>query len=252
MQLRIALSCSLLVHAGFLVGLWCYSLNHGPLDVAYTVVRGEPLVAEFSAPSPVAVAASEPIPDHSMEDVVTDSLLPEGAVDRQSVDNRPPPETELPEPPEGAPEKAVLLARKRLLEEPFQTRAAPLPLSPPRRMPMKADVVRHELISLPSPPPVMAGADVDQPPRKLPLNPAPRYPREALVAGIEGRVLIRVAVRADGTVDTAHITTSSGSAILDEAALEAVLTWRFDPARRGGQAVAYDVLVPVRFSIIRG
>lgn len=80
-------------------------------------------------------------------------------------------------------------------------------------------------------------------------NSPPIYPREALDAGREGVVRLRVRVAADGTVDSLSVEISSGDNSLDNAALNAVRDWRFKPAERGGVAVAAEVLVPVRFAI---
>jgi protein TonB len=42
---------------------------------------------------------------------------------------------------------------------------------------------------------------------------------------------------------------SAGHADLDEAAMEAVRKWRFEPARRGKDAVTVWVTLPVRFEL---
>ena len=81
-------------------------------------------------------------------------------------------------------------------------------------------------------------------------NPAPYYPQAARKRGIQGKVLINVLVKADGTPSTVEISRSSGSSILDIAALDAVKQWRFIPAKRSGQLVAANVIVPVEFKII--
>jgi periplasmic protein TonB len=80
-------------------------------------------------------------------------------------------------------------------------------------------------------------------------NSPPIYPREALDAGREGVVRLRVSVAADGTVESLRVEVSSGDSSLDSSALTAVRQWRFKPAERGGVAVAAEVVVPVRFSI---
>jgi protein TonB len=77
-------------------------------------------------------------------------------------------------------------------------------------------------------------------------NPRPAYPTLSRRLGEEGRVLLRVLVRADGTPAEVTLHQSSGYARLDQAALEAVRKWRFT-VRRGGAAVAAPVLVPISF-----
>lgn len=80
-------------------------------------------------------------------------------------------------------------------------------------------------------------------------NPAPNYPSVSRRLGEQGLVLLRVQVTTDGTAGSVELQTGSGSARLDEAALEAVKKWQFVPAKRGDQPVSASVVVPVRFSI---
>jgi len=93
------------------------------------------------------------------------------------------------------------------------------------------------------------GAQVDELPREAPNNPAPRYPAAAIAARQQGRVMLRVRTTASGTVESAQVAESSGFPLLDQAALQAVTNWRFAPARRGGEPVPFDVLIPIRFQI---
>lgn len=77
----------------------------------------------------------------------------------------------------------------------------------------------------------------------------PRYPESARTAGIEGVCLLRFVVLADGLVGAVNVEKSAGHPDLDRAAIEAVKTWRFEPARRGKEAVAVWVTIPVRFQL---
>lgn len=80
-------------------------------------------------------------------------------------------------------------------------------------------------------------------------NPPPAYPHAALRRREEGVALLQVAVGADGRASDVAIARSSGHPLLDQAALQAVMSWIFDPARIAGRAVASQALVPVRFSM---
>jgi len=80
-------------------------------------------------------------------------------------------------------------------------------------------------------------------------NPPPVYPALARRLGEQGRVMLRVLVRADGTPVEVEIDRSSGFARLDRAALDAVRKWRFIPARRGDTPVTAPVLVPISFTL---
>jgi protein TonB len=80
-------------------------------------------------------------------------------------------------------------------------------------------------------------------------NPSPEYPGRARQLGFEGTVQLQVKVNPNGGVDEVKIAVSSGYSMLDDAALRAVKTWVFKPARRGNQPVAAWVQVPIRFAL---
>jgi protein TonB len=92
------------------------------------------------------------------------------------------------------------------------------------------------------------GGGTLSPPRALAAAP-PRYPDSARRSGAEGETLLRVHVRADGSVGQVLLDRSSGHPDLDTAASEAVRLWRFDPARRGPRPVDVWILLPVRFTL---
>ncbi|MGZ8215561.1 MAG: energy transducer TonB [Methylosarcina sp.] len=80
-------------------------------------------------------------------------------------------------------------------------------------------------------------------------NPAPAYPEEARARGEQGRIMVRALINTQGTVSQLLVQRSSGYASLDQAALATVKDWRFVPARRGENAVAAWVVVPIAFSL---
>ena len=78
----------------------------------------------------------------------------------------------------------------------------------------------------------------------------PRYPESARRRGIEGTVLLKMRITAQGRVEDVQVVRSAGYPELDESAMEAVRRWRFEPARRNGAPVAEDaVLLPVVFQL---
>lgn len=93
------------------------------------------------------------------------------------------------------------------------------------------------------------------------LDHSPAYPRDAYIVAVdrsllipelrlfasEGRVVVRVLVRTDGTVGTVLVNQSSGNPPLDRAAVEAAASWRFQPATRDGVAIDAWAVIPVRF-----
>ena len=76
---------------------------------------------------------------------------------------------------------------------------------------------------------------------------APSYPESARAKGVQGTVMVQALVGRDGRVLDARVT--SGVPGLDEAAIEAVRQWRFEPARTQGRPVAVWVAVPVKFTL---
>lgn len=76
------------------------------------------------------------------------------------------------------------------------------------------------------------------------------YPTEALKRGAEGRVLVVARIGTDGQVRAATLSQSSGNPVLDEAALEKVLTARGLPDPPGMlRGREFTMEVPIIFRI---
>ncbi|MFO1512159.1 MAG: energy transducer TonB [Verrucomicrobiota bacterium] len=82
-------------------------------------------------------------------------------------------------------------------------------------------------------------------------NPEPPYPLSARRRQQQGLVLLEVKVSARGEALEVSVKESSGHAILDEAAVNAVREWEFAPARLGATALDSRIEVPVRFKLAR-
>ena len=91
-------------------------------------------------------------------------------------------------------------------------------------------------------------AEADSEPQVIERS-EPNYPIESLNAHEEGEVRLQVALDALGNVEDVRIASSSGSRMLDRAAMESVRSWRFRPAHRAGVAVSGMLDVPVDFRI---
>jgi protein TonB len=177
-----------------------------------------------------------------------------------------------PEPPPVAPPAPLVPAapqagRKRALEQagkapppdshrPVESTAPPLALPDPRA-PTAAD------FSVPPP----ASAEAHVPPMEAKhaaaaaavvppafnaaylRNPPPRYPLLARRAGEQGTVTLKVLVTRDGLPARVDVEKTSGSVHLDSAALDAVRSWRFLPARQGAEPIEAWVLVPIAFRL---
>jgi protein TonB len=88
----------------------------------------------------------------------------------------------------------------------------------------------------------------DKTPPKFFDNRPPRYPELARQRGWEGTALLRITIDKTGRVTKVEVARSSGYALLDAAAVNAVRTWRGEPARRRGQPLETVELLPVKFS----
>ncbi|MGA7744384.1 MAG: energy transducer TonB [Polyangia bacterium] len=80
-------------------------------------------------------------------------------------------------------------------------------------------------------------------------NPPPEYPIASRRRHEEGVVETTVAVSRDGRALRVSLLKSSGHPLLDQAAIDAVRGWTFEPAQASGVPVASKVVVPVRFSL---
>lgn len=70
----------------------------------------------------------------------------------------------------------------------------------------------------------------------------PSYPEQARKEGVEGVVKVKIEVTADGKANAVWVSGSSGNALLDEAAVQAVQRWRFVPAKDEGTGSAVSCI----------
>ena len=76
------------------------------------------------------------------------------------------------------------------------------------------------------------------------------YPPQARAAGIEGRVLVRYDVTAEGRVENARVESAVPAGHFEAAALDAVRSWRFRPLlERGEPAAAPNRVSQVAFKL---
>jgi len=155
------------------------------------------------------------------------------------------------------PTEAAMVDRLMSIAPPVrrheQTAGSPGESEPPvRRVSRRPD--RVEVAAAPgkmarsAPRAVSIGTNDRRPPRLLSNRP-PTYPAHAIARRVEGTVLLRIQISADGNVGHLEVLASSGHPILDAAAVRAVRSWRFAPAVNSGRAVAATVRLPVRFSL---
>lgn len=90
-------------------------------------------------------------------------------------------------------------------------------------------------------------------PMQLVSGSGPVYPAVAKADGIEGVVVVRYGVSADGRVVDARVDSAHPPGMFEEAALAAVRSWHYNPALKGGEPVAVDnVVSTLRFQLGNG
>jgi periplasmic protein TonB len=172
-------------------------------------------------------------------------------------------------PPELQPRTDETPPTDTVKQPPRQTRPVPILVDTPTTDPVPPDTqvkkyeIGDELLPGEPGPPMPEGvpggegteaAPVEETPvywklKLVDMRP-PVYPPRCLRMGIEGRVRVRVLVGENGKVQEVTLDRSSGESALDESALEAVRTWRFEPARRNGVPVRAWAIVPVEFKLL--
>ena len=138
----------------------------------------------------------------------------------------PPPVVALPAPP--SPVATVLHAAP---PAPIVGPPAPAVPGPPAPAPAAA-------------PAVSDGGDLSS---KMIVAKPPTYPIDSRRRHEEGTVVLSVLVATDGSVSEISVAQSSGSSLLDQAALGAVRKWRWAPLLRGGDPVMVRGEVKIPF-----
>ncbi len=90
--------------------------------------------------------------------------------------------------------------------------------------------------------------EVDSPPRVIRVFP-PFYPAEAKEQGLNGRVVLRFVVDIEGWACEPEVISAEPEGVFDEAALDAVAEYRFEPALKDGKPVNCIVRMPVVFKL---
>lgn len=144
------------------------------------------------------------------------------------------------DPPQDAPhrfEEEFIPAKKTVSDE----------VTPPSRRRKSAPGTNDSARNLPEKAPAPASPKFL--PARVRSTSRPNYPSAAMRRGEEGVAQIRLSLDAEGKVTGATVSSSSGHAALDAAALKAAARWKFAPATKGGLPVASAIVVPIRFSL---
>jgi len=127
---------------------------------------------------------------------------------------------------------------------PLVPASAPVPGQEPQ--PLRAAEPQSEPRLTPAPPPPIAEGGV-LPPRRIGIV-QPIYPDLAKAARLEGDVLLRVTVSADGSVGSVLVLKSPHRS-LNAAATEAVRQSRYSPGSRNGVPEEATTNITVRFRL---
>ena len=95
-------------------------------------------------------------------------------------------------------------------------------------------------------PPVLRVGGVIKAPKKI-VNVAPIYPQEAMDAKVQGVVVIETVIDEAGAVKEAWVVQSVP--MLDQAALDAVRQWRYEPTLMNGAPRPIQCAVTVNFTL---
>jgi protein TonB len=119
----------------------------------------------------------------------------------------------------------------------------PAPPAPPPAPPKAPDVA-------PAPAtPVRRGGDLMK--SSLVHQVTPIYPPLAIKTRTEGAVTIEAVITRQGTIDPARVRILKGHILLDQAALDAVLQWRYKPTTLNGETVEILTTISINFSMAR-
>jgi TonB family protein len=106
----------------------------------------------------------------------------------------------------------------------------------------------QENIFAPAPPPddkaLRVGGAIKPPVKIRDVRPA--YPPDALAAGIKGVVILEARIDADGNVENARVLKSIPE--LDQAAIDAVKQWKFEPTLMNGVPMPVIMTVTINFT----
>lgn len=94
-------------------------------------------------------------------------------------------------------------------------------------------------------PPLRIGGHIKEPKKIKDVRPV--YPDIALTARVQGIVILEIQIDRDGRVSNAKVIRPV--ALLDDAALDAVMQWEFEPVLLGGQPVPVIMTVTVNFTL---
>ena len=190
---------------------------------------------------------------------VSDTSSDERQRQPRELPDQPEPPEPLPEvtpPPQPVPAQPQVELNVDIPDLPTQIDLAPAPsldsiavaASPPAPAPA-APVAAPQAPAPSAPAPAPSGEPtIEQ--DVIPLvDIPPNYPQRAQSAGIEGKVVLRFTITAEGRVDNLRVVEAEPKGVFDREARRAAERWRFAPRQENGQAVPREASKTLYFRL---
>jgi len=243
-SLLIALGTSFCTH----LGLYLYFSGEPDAENRFLIQMEEDLssvrVELINTPSPEKPSKPMPLKSEKTKTLSTDQ--------RQAKQVKNEPQAEL---------KTEITPRQSREQDPPPPQALKELEKLPQKAPEKAEETKPEPISptnhntskpLPSPNQVSLearGAFLQQKAKAVHC-PSPSYPRAARERKMEGTVILRLGVEADGSINSIRIVQSSGHRLLDRAAMKTVRKkWEFTPSVEQGLPIESSLDIEISFRL---
>ncbi len=158
----------------------------------------------------------------------------------------PPPAPKSPPPPPAAPQVVAPLpiVQTPIARPPIQTtpEIAPVPVVDAR--PAPPSPLPPAPAAPPAPPSIVQAGDLGA---QMVSGKPPRYPIDSRRKREQGTVVLALTLSLDGAVEKIALAQSSGFKRLDDAARDAVQSWRWKPVLRNGQPMRVKGMVEIPF-----
>lgn len=182
----------------------------------------------LALPAVVRIAPTQPLNEPEVEPVARAETPPAPVAAEPVAPAKPAPSAE-----------SQLITDKPEFAAGAETQPQPAASAAPRVSPQLQE------LSLPAEPVEV----VSQAPRFREPPAAPDYPVQARRRNQQGQVLLEVRLDTAGKQRELRLLQSSGFSSLDQAALDAVADWKFEPEVQAGQAMPSRVQIPIDFAL---
>ena len=223
MRFSTAVIASVAAHGLIAVGIVAY-MKYAPGPTAVATLDLSSVDLSFAEDEDEAAAVSPMMP--AMPEVEPPKPREEKPPEPERIEDPLPPDPEAPRLAEPEPEHEKMETPE--LEEP------------------EKPAEEHPAVQVPAVAPKQA--KIDAPPKPYKTI-RPDYPKGARQRGEQGDVVLEIRVNAAGIVDRVDIVSPSGFPELDEAAVRAVRTARFTPAKSGRKSVDSTARLKLEFKL---